>query len=204
MLAIRLAALEDDEKYEQAAAFNNTTRYYGAFRFDPKLFGKDSHTSIRGNFEHGKQTSDNPRDIPPDDEITPWFKTGTDAYGNPGLNKLTENQFSLTNPVPGVGGTTVLVPGASGGPESQNYFQLGGNAQGRTYWPDVINYYEATPGNQQVGTCPLGIDQMLGTRDEIGERVALVQHLAVVVPVPAQLASSPYVCDGVNESAIDE
>src|SRR5580698_5908555 len=33
VLAIRLAALEDDEKYEQAAAFNNTTRYYGAFRF---------------------------------------------------------------------------------------------------------------------------------------------------------------------------
>ena len=152
VLAIRLSALEDDEKYEQAAAFNNTTRYYGAFRFDPKLFGKDSHTSIRGNFEHGKQTSDNPRDIPPDDEITPWFQTGVDAYGNPGLNKMTENQFSLANPVPGVGGTTVLVPGASGGPESQNYFQLGGNAQGRTYWPDVINYYEATPGNQQVGT----------------------------------------------------
>jgi hypothetical protein len=53
-------------------AFENTNRYYGAFRFDPKLFGKDSHTSIRGNFEKGTYTADAPRDSP-DDEITPWF-----------------------------------------------------------------------------------------------------------------------------------
>ena len=66
ILAIRLSALQDNEKYEQAFAFNNTTRYYGAFRFDPKLFGKDSHTSIRGNYEYGNQTSDNPRIAPPD------------------------------------------------------------------------------------------------------------------------------------------
>src|SRR5580658_8354311 len=35
VLAIRLAALQDNEKFEQADAFENTTRYYGAFRFDP-------------------------------------------------------------------------------------------------------------------------------------------------------------------------
>ena len=74
ILAIRLAVLQDNEKYEQSDAFSNTRRYYGAFRFDPKLFGKDSHTSIRGNFERGQQTSDNYRDIPPADEITPWFR----------------------------------------------------------------------------------------------------------------------------------
>jgi len=47
ILAIRLGALQDDEKYEQAAAFENTTRYYGAFRFDPKIFGKDPHEHSR-------------------------------------------------------------------------------------------------------------------------------------------------------------
>jgi outer membrane receptor protein involved in Fe transport len=142
VLAIRLAALQDDEKYEQSPAFNNTSRYYGAFRLDPKLFGKDSHTSIRGSWEKGNQTSDNPRDIPPADEITPWFSTSQTIGGvtNPGYNKITENQFSLTNP--SAGG---LVPGGEGGPLSSNYFILGGFAQGRSYWPDVINYYEATP-----------------------------------------------------------
>jgi outer membrane receptor protein involved in Fe transport len=142
VLAIRLAALQDNEKFEQADAFENTNRYYGAFRFDPKLFGKDSHTTIRGNFERGQQTSDEPRTLPPTDEITPWFSSTITVGGvtNPGYNKITENQFSNTNPT--AGGPA---PGASGGPESANYFQLGGWSQGRSYWPDVINYYEATP-----------------------------------------------------------
>ena len=143
VLAIRLAVLQDNEKYEQSPAFNNTSRYYGAFRFDPKLFGKDSHTSIRGSFEKGNQSSDNPRDIPPADEITPWFSSSLTIGGvtNPGYNKITENQFSNSN-VTAQGPNT---PGASGGPESANYFQLGGFAQGRSYWPDIINYYEGTP-----------------------------------------------------------
>ncbi|HZZ18266.1 MAG TPA: TonB-dependent receptor, partial [Opitutaceae bacterium] len=143
VLAIRLAALQDDEKFEQADAFENTTRYYGAFRFDPKLFGKDSHTTIRGNFERGQQTSDEPRTLPPTDEITPWFSTALNIGGvtNPGYNKLTENQFSNANTTASGANT----PGGSGGPESANYFQLGGFSQGRSYWADVVNYYEATP-----------------------------------------------------------
>jgi hypothetical protein len=144
VLAIRLAALQDNEKYEQADAFENTTRYYGAFRFDPKLFGKDSHTSIRGNFEKGYYTADAPRDVPPADEITPWFSSSivTGGITNPGYNKLTENQYSLTNATAGG-----LVPGGSAGPESANYFQMfgGGWSQGRIYWPDIQNVFEATP-----------------------------------------------------------
>jgi hypothetical protein len=144
VLAIRLAVLQDDEKYEQSDAFNNTNRYYGAFRFDPKLFGKDSHTSIRGNYEYGKQTSDNPRDLPPTDEITPWFANSITVGGvtNPGYNKLTENQYSLTNTNPSGG---PALPGGSGGPLSSAMFQLGGWAQGRSYWGDIVNYFEATP-----------------------------------------------------------
>ncbi|HMD60382.1 MAG TPA: TonB-dependent receptor plug domain-containing protein, partial [Opitutaceae bacterium] len=142
ILAIRLAALQEDDKFEQAAAFENTKRYYGAFRFDPKIFGKDSHTSIRGNFEKGTYTADAPRDIPPNDEISPWFTSSITVGGvtNPGYNKITENQYSLSNP--SAGG---LVPGGSGGPLSDNYFQLGGGAEGRVYWPDVQHFFEATP-----------------------------------------------------------
>ncbi|HXQ80611.1 MAG TPA: TonB-dependent receptor plug domain-containing protein [Opitutaceae bacterium] len=145
ILAIRLGALQDDEKYEQAAAFENTTRYYGAFRFDPKIFGKDSHTSIRGNFEKGTYTADAPRDLPPYDEITPWFSSSISVGGvtNPGYNHITENQYGLNNTALGLTG----LPGGSGGPISENFFQMNaaGIAEGRVYWPDVQNFFEATP-----------------------------------------------------------
>ncbi|HEY1791506.1 MAG TPA: TonB-dependent receptor [Opitutaceae bacterium] len=139
VLAIRLGALQDDRKYEQNPAFCNINRYYGAFRLDPKLFGKDSHTSIRGNWEKGSQTSDNPRDVPPADEITPWFSSSLTIGGvtNPGFNKLNYNQYSTTNPSPGG-----PVPA---GPLSANLFELGGFEEGRSYWADVINYFEVTP-----------------------------------------------------------
>jgi hypothetical protein len=157
ILAVRLAILEDDEKYEQSQAFNNTRRYYGAFRFDPKIFGKDSHTSIRGNFERGTQTSDNPRSLPPTDEITPWFSTSLVIGGvtNPGYNKVTENQFSLTNASPGG-----PVPGGQGGPLDENFFTLGGWSMGRSYWADVVNFFEATPLSQNTtaGALPPGGD----------------------------------------------
>ncbi len=140
VLAIRVAAVVDDEKYEQKPAFNSSKRYYGALRLDPKLFGEDSHTSFRAKYETGKVNSNNPRSAPPIDEITPWFKTGRDAYGNPGLNKLTINQYSNTNANP----SGVPLPGATGSALSSATFELGGWAQTRSYWPDVINYYEGT------------------------------------------------------------
>ncbi|HEX3729563.1 MAG TPA: hypothetical protein VHV47_07140, partial [Opitutaceae bacterium] len=130
-------------RFEQDPAFNNSRRYYGAVRFDPKLFDEHSHTSIRINYENGEVSSDNPRQLPPVDEITRWFTTGRDAYGNPGLNKLTINQFSLTNANP----SGVPQPGATGSALSSATFELGGWAQTRSYWGDVLNYYEGTPTN---------------------------------------------------------
>ncbi len=142
VLAVRFAAVTDDELYEQSPAYNNTTRYYGALRFDPKIFDEHSKTSIRVKYENGKIRSNNPRQDPPVDEITPWFRTGTDAYGNPGYDKLTINEFSLTNPNPS--GTPL--PGASGSVLDGATYELGGWAETRSYWADNLNYYEATPG----------------------------------------------------------
>ncbi len=144
VLAIRFGALQDDEKYEQSQAFENTNRQYGAFRFDPKLFGKDSHTTIRGNIEKGSYTADAPRDVPPIDEINLWFTSSVTVGGvtNPGYNHIVENQYSLTNPSPGG-----PVPGGSGGPLSAAMFQMNaaGIAEGRVYWEDVQNFFEVTP-----------------------------------------------------------
>ncbi len=146
VLAIRFAALEDDEKYEQVPAFCNITRYYGALRFDPQLFGKDSHTSIRANIEIGKQISDDPRDIPPEDQITPWFTTSITTGGvtNPGYFKVTHNDYTDTlQPLPAAGQPIPF----------EDYLQfgiLGGyfGGQGREGWADVTDYYEATPINR--------------------------------------------------------
>jgi outer membrane receptor protein involved in Fe transport len=91
-LAIRISLLSDDESYQQSPAFNDQKRFFAALRWDPKLFKKGNPTSIRMNFEKGGVSSNNPRAIPPTDQITPWFATG-DYYGNPGLNKATLNEY---------------------------------------------------------------------------------------------------------------
>ncbi|HEY9153516.1 MAG TPA: TonB-dependent receptor plug domain-containing protein [Opitutaceae bacterium] len=127
VLAIRLSAVIDDQRYQEKPAYNDTTRQYAALRFDPKLkfLGESSHTSIRAKYEHGKVSSDNPRSLPPVDEITPWF-TGL----NGSAPKPTLNQYA---------------PGANDSSSSvANIFNsnLGGFAQGRTYWADALSYYD--------------------------------------------------------------
>ena len=145
VLAIRLAAVKDNKFYEQKPAFSNTTRWYGALRFDPKLFGPDNHTSIKVKYEDGKVTSNVPRSIPPGDNITPWFKTGFDAYGNPGLNKIIVNQFNRQQLTPwgtSAPGYSQYLAGAKGG-NLVNGLELGNEV--RSFWPDVVNYFESTP-----------------------------------------------------------
>ena len=127
-LAIRFAALSDDEKYQQSPAFNNTTRYYGALKFDPKLFNSaGSHTEIRANAEWGNVKSNNPRQLPPDDQITWWFLSPSDAHGA-GLSKITINEFT-----PGQGPNSALV---------NSTVNRTSWAQGRTYWPVPIMYFD--------------------------------------------------------------
>jgi outer membrane receptor protein involved in Fe transport len=146
VLAFRLAVLKDNELYEQQPAFNNTTRVYAAMRFDPKLFGEDNHTSIRVNYEDGKVDSNNPRSIPPTDDVSLWFKTGVDAYGHYGYNHFVINQFNVNSPTPW--GTAAgnaypsVLPGQKG---SALWNGLVLSNATRTYWPDIFNYYEGTP-----------------------------------------------------------
>jgi hypothetical protein len=136
LLSIRLAAVKDNELFEQKPAFENTNRQYVTLRFDPKLFGERSHTSLRVKYEQGTVDSNEPRSIPPIDAITPWFQTGTNQYGNPGFNKIILNQF---NPAQVFNG--VAYPGGKGGTLSNG---LDLENQGRSFWPDIINYYEGT------------------------------------------------------------
>lgn len=97
-LAIRVAAVRNDEKYKQDPAYNLQERIYGAVRYEPGFLKRgNARTIVKANIEFGEVESNNPRQLPPLDAITPWFYTGTYAGRNsanlpfnfPYLNKLT-------------------------------------------------------------------------------------------------------------------
>ncbi|HEY4246220.1 MAG TPA: TonB-dependent receptor plug domain-containing protein [Lacunisphaera sp.] len=85
VLAIRVAGLSDDQRYEQKQAYQDQRRGYFALRFDPKLF-KDSsaNTSIKIKAENGSINADRPRSVAPYDSITPWWTS--------------MNKYALANP----------------------------------------------------------------------------------------------------------
>jgi outer membrane receptor protein involved in Fe transport len=99
-LAIRVAAVRNDEQYKQDPAFSEQKRIYGAVRYEPGFLKRGTaRTVIKANVEFGDIDSNNPRQLPPTDRITPWFFTGTYDGNNianqpftyPQLNKLTVN-----------------------------------------------------------------------------------------------------------------
>lgn len=102
-LAFRIIGLRDDEKYEQKPANNRDSRLYAATRWEPHFLKIDgARTIFKADIEYGEIKSNNPRTLPPIDEITPWFYTGTTAGTNvagqpfnfPNLNKLTTTPFN--------------------------------------------------------------------------------------------------------------
>lgn len=159
-LAIRFAAVNDQQKYRQVPAFNNSTRYYGALRFDPKLFNSESaHTSFRANYENGSVKSNNPRIIPPDDQITPWFSTTLDTY-HPGLTPPAPAQAKIV--------FNEYVPGQGAGSDFVKQTLNGSSwALGRVYWPTPIAYFNGSPSSSP-GSVPAVLSN-LPTTVTIGE-----------------------------------
>ncbi|AOS43597.1 Ferrichrome-iron receptor precursor [Lacunisphaera limnophila] len=77
-LAVRLMAVNEQEKFQQDPAFEDDKRYMGAVRWEPKFLRKGSaRTIVKASFEKGDISSNRPRTLPPLDLITPWFKTGS-------------------------------------------------------------------------------------------------------------------------------
>lgn len=75
VLAVRVDGLYNRERFQQDPAYQDDKRVYGAIRFDPKLF-KDPgfRTSLKVKYENGEIEANRPRNIPPQDSITPWFR----------------------------------------------------------------------------------------------------------------------------------
>ncbi len=75
-LAIRLAALHDDERFNQRPAFEKKERIYGALTFSPA-----SATSLRMNFETGRTRADRPITVLPFDSVSSfWNDSGRPGY----------------------------------------------------------------------------------------------------------------------------
>jgi hypothetical protein len=74
--AVRVAGLDDHEFYREKPSFDTNERKYVAARWNMKFLEKwGVNSSIRANYEEGKDNANRPDLTPPVDEITPWFLT---------------------------------------------------------------------------------------------------------------------------------
>ncbi|MEO7599223.1 MAG: TonB-dependent receptor plug domain-containing protein [Opitutus sp.] len=74
--AVRVAAVRDDEEYQQKFAYTDADRKYVTAGWDIKALrnrGILTSTTIRGSYENGDIVSNNPRVLPPNDRISSWF-----------------------------------------------------------------------------------------------------------------------------------
>jgi len=77
-LAVRILAVNENEKFQQKPAYEDDRRFMGAVRWEPKFLRKGgARTILKASFEKGDIESNRPRTLPPLDLITPWFYTGT-------------------------------------------------------------------------------------------------------------------------------
>ncbi len=100
-LAIRLATEHNDDQYKQDPAYSSSQRAYGALRWEPGFLKKGSaRTIFKADYEVGRISSNNPRDIPPIDLLTPWFLTGTYQGKNVAGNPFTYNYLNRLTLIP--------------------------------------------------------------------------------------------------------
>lgn len=86
-LALRVAALDDHERYNQHPAFENSRRIYGALTYEPYR-----STAVRLNYEAGRSDANRPITVLPFQSVTSeWFAEGRQGfdwryYDDPALN----------------------------------------------------------------------------------------------------------------------
>ena len=76
-LALRIAALEDEERFNQRPAFEKKERVYGALAFEPYR-----STALRMNFETGRTQANRPITVLPFKSISSYWE----AAGRPGFD----------------------------------------------------------------------------------------------------------------------
>lgn len=107
-LSLRIAAMNNDQKYEQDFAYAEGRRIYGVIEFRPF-----KSTTVRVNAEHGYSNQRAPRPNPPVDGISSWYTyfkpTRSEAYYAPGAaSTAKQNDERLRNLDAALAFTTLL------------------------------------------------------------------------------------------------
>ncbi|MEO6002581.1 MAG: TonB-dependent receptor plug domain-containing protein [Opitutus sp.] len=159
-LAFRISAVRNDEEYKQDPAYALQKRLYGAVRWEPGFLKKGSaRTILKVNVEFGDIQSNNPRQLPPTDSITPWFLTGTYAGRNvnnepfnfPNLNKITFNPQQNQDDNTGTAGYGLNRPAHNGPGGVYAFYTVDGinpvpaGTAGATFVNKLIPKYSSNP-----------------------------------------------------------
>jgi outer membrane receptor protein involved in Fe transport len=89
-LALRISLLDNREKFQQKPAFARDRRGYGAFKYAPGALNKNGTLfEVSGNIEHGEINSNRPRQVTPEDAISPFWRPTTLG----GVNKKTFDAY---------------------------------------------------------------------------------------------------------------
>jgi outer membrane receptor protein involved in Fe transport len=97
-LSFRLSILDKARKFQQKPAFEDDKRIYAAMRWDPSFLNKHGmHTTFEASYEDGKIDSNQPRNAPPGDFLTPFYDSSFNGIRSAGLNYRTGVTYSTTN-----------------------------------------------------------------------------------------------------------
>lgn len=91
-LAIRVATMQSDQRYEQKQAFFDEERYFVAGTWRPL-----KNTVIRFNYEEGEGSGSKPIGVTPIDGISSWLANGKPSY-DPSMDQWYVNGELVTNP----------------------------------------------------------------------------------------------------------
>lgn len=161
-LGVRIAFLNDDEKYRQEEAFSDTQRLYLAVKYEPKFLQSENlNTVVNAHYESGCVDSNQPRTEPPEDRISIWWEEFEDGYGTQWPAQITAHPLSYIwdrgnyqladgSELPASGANGAAVPDAlaiaANHPFYVSYFGPG-EENPLVYFDDVGNQsYASVPG----------------------------------------------------------
>ncbi len=125
-LAVRVAAAVNRGEFKQEPAFENFDREWVAVRYEPGFLKEGSaRTILKANFERGDSTSNRPRNMPPGDNITPWFTE---------LNKELYNMAWQNSPYVELPGRGAAVATDSNGNPNPGFTQWVNTNYGNNYF----------------------------------------------------------------------
>ncbi|MEO6005313.1 MAG: TonB-dependent receptor plug domain-containing protein [Opitutus sp.] len=89
-LALRINLLDSDQKFQQRPAYRHDQRAFAVVKYAPGVMNQNGmRFEISANAEFGKIRSNNPRSVPPEDQLSNFWR----PLAQGGVNKRTFNVF---------------------------------------------------------------------------------------------------------------